>query len=253
MDDVEGWAHVRIRAAPWREVSQRRSGYRGGRQVLLRALPRLGGQAAKGPRARGPDRRFRPGPLPAERAVARLHDLLRHLRDRCGVDRPQEIRREGGRGRLQEGADRRRSLQVRELQSRRRPRDGRFRGLLAQDPQREAARVPQHDRRDDAGRGPQGRRRRHRLSPERTRRRRGKAVGGAAPGRRDAARRRVPRSTGAVGSQVSLGRQACAAGDQPRARSERAQSGGDPRALKADRRACAARAGVRENVRAARL
>ena len=55
------------------------------------------------------DRRPRPGALPPEGAVAGLHDLLRDLRHRRGVDRAQEVRGEGRRRRLQEGADRRRA------------------------------------------------------------------------------------------------------------------------------------------------
>ncbi len=39
-----------------------------------------------------------------EGAVARLHRLLRHLRHRRGLDRAEEVHREGGRGRVQEGA-----------------------------------------------------------------------------------------------------------------------------------------------------
>ena len=73
-----------------------------------------------------------PRPLSPEGAVAGLHDLLRDVGHRRGVDRAEEVRREGGRGRLQEGAHRRRTVPVRELQPRRRPRDGGVRGLLAQ-------------------------------------------------------------------------------------------------------------------------
>ena len=54
-----------------------------------------------------------PRPLRAQGAVARLHGVLRHLGHRRRLDRAQEVRREGRRGRLQEGADRRRALQVR--------------------------------------------------------------------------------------------------------------------------------------------
>ena len=52
--------------------------------------------------------------LPSEGPVAGLHDLLRHQRLRRGLDSPEEVRREGGRGRLPAGARRRRPLQVRE-------------------------------------------------------------------------------------------------------------------------------------------
>ena len=43
-----------------------------------------------------------PRALPSARAVAGLHDLLRHHRDRRGLDRAQEVRGAGGRRRLQE-------------------------------------------------------------------------------------------------------------------------------------------------------
>jgi ABC-type transport system substrate-binding protein len=50
------------------------------------------------------------------------------------------LRRESGRGRLQEAARRRRAVQVRELQSRHRAGDGGLRGLLAQGAQLRASR-----------------------------------------------------------------------------------------------------------------
>ena len=53
-----------------------------------------------------------PRALQAQAAVARFPDLL-CLGHRRGLDRAQEIRREGGRRGLQEGAGRRRALQVR--------------------------------------------------------------------------------------------------------------------------------------------
>ena len=109
VDGVEGRAHLRVRPAQGREVPQRRPGDRGGREVLVRPLQGRRGQAPQGPGARGPDRRSRPRALHPEGAVAGLHDLLRHLRHRRGVDRAEEVRGEGGRGRLQEGADRRRA------------------------------------------------------------------------------------------------------------------------------------------------
>ena len=53
-----------------------------------------------------------PGPLagavPAEEPVARLHDVL-HGGQRRGLDRAEEVRREGGGRRVQEGARRRRA------------------------------------------------------------------------------------------------------------------------------------------------
>jgi peptide/nickel transport system substrate-binding protein len=57
---------------------------------------------------------------------------------------PKKVRREGRRGRLQEGADRRRAVQVRELQPGDRSGAGGIRRLLAQGSEREAARLPEH-------------------------------------------------------------------------------------------------------------
>ena len=71
----------------------------------------------QGAGARSASGRPQPRALPPERPVARLHDLLRHQRLRRGVDRPQEVLREGRRGRLPAGAHRRRPVQVRELHS----------------------------------------------------------------------------------------------------------------------------------------
>ena len=132
VDAVQGRAHVRVRPPQGRQVPQRRSGHGGGREVLLRALQGRGGQAPQGARARGADRRSRSRALRPQGAVAGLHDVLRHLGHRRGLDRAQEVRREGGRRRLQEGADRRGPVQVRQLQSRRRAGDGGLRRLLAQ-------------------------------------------------------------------------------------------------------------------------
>ena len=100
-------------------------------------------------------------------AVAGLHDLLRHVRHRRGVDRAEEVRGEGGRRRLHEGAGRRRAVQGGELHAGRGAGHGGLRGLLAQGALRQAAGLPQHARRDHARRRPQGGRRGHRLSPER--------------------------------------------------------------------------------------
>ena len=54
-------------------------------------------------------------------------------RHRRGLDRAEEVRREGRRGGLQEGADRRRAVQVRLVQPGRRAGPRGVRGLLAQD------------------------------------------------------------------------------------------------------------------------
>src|SRR3989449_228031 len=104
VDGVEGRANLRVRPAAWGEVPHRRAGDGGGRQVLVRSVPWRRGQAPQGPRAGGPDRRSWPGALPIERSLAGLHDLLRHVRHRGGVDRAEALRGKGGRRRLQESA-----------------------------------------------------------------------------------------------------------------------------------------------------
>ena len=52
------------------------------------------------------DRRLPPRAVPAQGAVAGLPDVLRHARHRRRLDRAEEVRREGRRRGLQEGADR---------------------------------------------------------------------------------------------------------------------------------------------------
>ena len=69
-------------------------------------------QGAEGPGRLGRDPRSQARPLQAQAAVAGLHDLLYERHGR-GVDRAEEVRGAGGRRRLQEGAHRRRPLQVR--------------------------------------------------------------------------------------------------------------------------------------------
>ena len=110
VERVAGRARLRVRAAQGGEVPQRRARHRRGREVLVRALPRHLRADAQGAGRRDRDAGSRPRPLPPQAALAGLHDLLRHAGDGRGLDRPQEVRREGGRGRLQEGADRRRAL-----------------------------------------------------------------------------------------------------------------------------------------------
>ena len=119
-------------------VPQRRARHRRGRQVLVRALPRHLGEDAQGQGRRGRDAGSRPRPLPAQAAVARLHDVLRHAGDGRELGRPQEVRREGRRGRLQEGAGRRRAVPLRLVHAGRRAGARGVRRLLAQDAEREA-------------------------------------------------------------------------------------------------------------------
>ncbi len=249
MDGLEGRARLRVRPAEEREVPQRRPGDRGRREVLVRALQGRRGQAAQGPRARRRDRGRRARALPPPRGVAGLHDVLRHVRHRRGVDRAAQVRGEGGRRRLQEGADRRGPLPGGELQPGRRPGDGSLRGLLEKGPVGEAPRLPQHARRDDAGRRAQDGRRGHRLSPERAHRPGGQAHAGAAPRRRHAARRDLPRPARAVGSEVAVARPARAAGGEPRPRPRRAEPGRDARPLAPHRRPHPARARLRARLR----
>ena len=130
-------ARLRVQAARGREVPQRRSLHRGGREVQLPARQGHQDPAREGQGGRG--RRSPPGALPAARAVARLHDLLRHPGQRRGLDRPQEAHRAGGRRGLPQAAHRPRSLQVREPHARRGAGHGGQRELLAQDALREAA------------------------------------------------------------------------------------------------------------------
>ena len=96
-------ARLRLRPAPGGEVPQRRPRHRRGRQVLARALPGRRPQDAQGAGGGGRDAGSRARAHPPQAAVARLHDLL-HGRHRRRLDRAQEVRREGRRRRLQEGA-----------------------------------------------------------------------------------------------------------------------------------------------------
>ena len=109
---VGGRPQLRVRAAPGRHVPQRRSGHRRGRQVLVRALSRRLARHDEGAGGGGRDARSAPRALQAQGAVARFPDVLRQ-RHRRRLDRAEEIRREGRRRGLQEGAGRRRPLQIR--------------------------------------------------------------------------------------------------------------------------------------------
>ncbi len=133
VDDVQGRADLGVRPAQGRALPQRRTGHGRGREVQLRALQGRGRAAVQGAGARGPGGGSGPRALPPERAVAGLHDLLRHQRLGRGVDHPQEVLREGRRGWLPQGADRRRALQVRELPAGRGAGAGSLRGVLAED------------------------------------------------------------------------------------------------------------------------
>ena len=152
-------------AARGRQVPQRRAGDRGGREVLLRALSRHLGGADEGAGGGGGDAGRAQRALRAEEAVAGFPDVLQ-LGHRRGLDRAEEIRREGRRGGLQEGADRRRTVQVRLLHARRRTGVRGLRRLLAQDAGREAAGLQGDPRGGDAAGGAEARR--GRSSPTRS-------------------------------------------------------------------------------------
>ena len=129
-----GRAELRVRAAPGHHVPQRRAGYRRGRQVLVRALPRCLPRCDESARGRDRNTGCPARAIQAQGAVARLPDVLRQ-RHRRRLDRAEEIRREGRRRGLQEGAGRRRAVQIRLVHTGRRARAGGQRGLLAQDAQ----------------------------------------------------------------------------------------------------------------------
>ena len=117
---------------------------------------------------------------------------------------PQQIRREGRRGRLQEGADRRGAVQVRLVHAGRRTGAGGVRSVLAQDAEREADRDAGDPRRVDAACRAEARRGGYRLlDPRRT----GRGVAAhagtdaAADGRFGAVLSVFP---GAMGSEVAV-------------------------------------------------
>ena len=154
-----------------------------------------------------------PRALRAEGAVARLHDVLRHVRDRRGLDRAEGVRREGRRRRVQEGADRRRPVQVRQLQPGHRAGDGSVGRLLAQDAEHQAARVPQHAGGDDARRRAEEGRGRHRLPAHRPRGRGHPALARLqARGAEGVAGHVLARPARPVGSEIAVARQARAPG-----------------------------------------
>ena len=170
VDDLRGRPQLRFRAAQGRQIPQRRAGDRRGREILVRALPRRRSRVDEGSGGRDRDARSSACPLHAEAAVARFLDLLLE-RHRRRLDRAEEICREGRRRRLQEGADRRRPLQVRLVHAGRRAGAGSLRRLLAQDPERQAAGDEGDPRRVDAAGRAEARRGRHRLfDPRRARR-----------------------------------------------------------------------------------
>ena len=180
VDGVARRPHLRVRPAQGRQVPQRRARHRRGREVLLRALSRHLGQGDQGPGGRDRDARSAEGALQAQGAVARLPHVLCE-RHRGRLDRAEEVRGEGGRRGLQEGADRRRPLQVRLVHSGRGADAGGLRPVLAQDAERQAPGVQGDPRRVDAAGRPQAGRGRHRLLDPRRARRGAAAHAGAHP------------------------------------------------------------------------
>ena len=166
---------VRVRAAQGGPVPHRGARHRRRRQVLLRAVSRHLRPDAQGEGRRGRGSRCRTPPLPAQAAVAGLHDLLRHAGDGRGLDRPQEVRRARGRGGLQEGAGRRRAISLRLLHAGRGAGARGHRCLLAQDAERETPGLQIGPRRRHAAGDAQERRRGPRLRASRGARRRGPA------------------------------------------------------------------------------
>ena len=77
-------------------------------------------------------RRSLQGAVRAARAVAGLHDLLRHAGERRRLDHPEELLRKGRRRRLPQAPDRPWPLQVRQHEPGHRTGDGGERELLAQ-------------------------------------------------------------------------------------------------------------------------
>ena len=229
LDRRSGRPQLRVRPAPRREVPQRRSAHRRGREVLPGAISRRRRRALQG--AHGERRRARspPHPLSLQAAVARLHDVLRHDGDRRRVDRPQEVPRARRGRRLQEGAGGRRALQVRLVHPRRGADAGGPRAVLAKDAVGEAARLQGDSRRVDAPGDAQARRGRYRLFDPRCARRRIAADPGAHPQAELSAGHflaRVPRAVDRP--EVALERPAAPARRERGDRSAGHQQGRDP-------------------------
>ena len=248
LDGQRGPAGLRVQAARGAEVPQRRPVHRRGREVQLPARQGLEGPAGEGARGRG--RRADPRALRPARAVAGLHDVLRHPGERRRLDRAQEVRRAGRRRRLQEAPDRPRPLQVRQQQARRRAGDGGQRELLAQDALGQAPGVQERRRGHHAPGDAEARRGGRRLPARRAAGRGGQAR--SQPEARLLGRHRhvLPRLLRPVGSEVAVGRPARAPGGQLRDRPPGAERRGDARRLQADRQPRAAQLRVRAADRA---
>ena len=169
----------------------------------------------------------------------------------AALDRAQEVHREGGRGRLQEGAGGRGAVQVRVVSAGDRARARSVPRLLAQGAVGEAHRHAQHSRREHARRRRQDRRGGHRVSLRRRDRR-----GAPTHARRQdhgapALRHLLARLPRPVGPEVAMARSARPSGREPRHRSQRDQPGRDAGLRQADRWVRAARVRLRAQGRAA--
>ena len=169
--------------------------------------------AAEGEGRRGRDRRSAARPVQAEEAVARFSDLL-FERQRRRLDRAEEIRREGRRRGVQEGADRRRAVQIRLVQPRGRAGARSLRRLLAQDAERQAPGDEGDPRRGDAAGGAEARRGRHRLFDPRRARRGDPADARADPEAGRAAGAELAVFPRAVGPEIAVAR-ICRCGRRP--------------------------------------
>ncbi len=195
-----------------------------------------GGEDPEGPGPRGRDRRSAGGALSSEGAVARLHDVLRHHRQR---------RRHRG---AEEIPDARSATTAsRSIRSAPAPTNSSAASRASRSCWRPSPAIggacrnvktlvmQQRARRHDAGADGQDRRGRHGLCPRRGRRRGLKGHTGP-PGRRDQARLDLlDRVHRAVGPEIAVARQAAAARGQLRARPPADQRGGVPRLLPAGR------------------
>ena len=148
---------------------------------------------------------------------------------------PAQVRREGRRRWLQEGAGGRRAVPVRLVHPGRGAGAGGVRAVLAEEPERQAPRVQGRDRRGDAAGHAQARGSRHRLRGPGPPRRGGPAHPGPHPEAGELLRRAVGALHRSVGREVALGRPARAPGRQPRDQSPGHQPVDHPRLLAADR------------------
>ena len=197
------------------QVPQRRSRHRRGREVLLRALSRRRRQAPEGKGQGGPGRR------PAARAL-RLKEPWPDFMTFYGTTAtgsgwivPEEIRGARRRGRLQEGARRRRAYKFVSFTPGVELVLEAFDGYWRKAPQRQAPGAPQHSRRDHARGGAQARRRGRRLLLRRAGRRGHPPHLGAEAHHPAHQHRLLPRLHRSVGAQVAVGRPAGAPGREP--------------------------------------